>query len=417
MNFKATGINNINPLVNEFIRDNNDVHIIGINRAENHLLYIVVIDSKGHIVKQFSLNEIINEYNGNKYHTNYSQLLNKREAERNEARLNWSTIEGIKTLKEGYLSQVIHQICQLIVQYNGIVVLEDLNMEFKQGRQKVEKSVYQQFEKKLIDKLNYLVDKKKSLSEVGGTLKALQLTNKFESFQKMGRQSGFLFYVPAWFTSNIDPATGFVNMIDTRYQNIEKSKELFSRFADIRYNAEKEYFEFEIKDYTQFNPKSEGTRQNWIICTFGTRIEKFRNPDKNNQWDSREIDVTECFKALFEQYNVNFNENLKEQIVNINDKAFFEQMLDFLYLTLQMRNSEIGNAGSDYIISPVCDPNGRFFDSRTAGHQYPENASANGAYNIARKGLYYVNQIKQADDIRALRLGLTNNEWLKFVQD
>ena len=66
----------------------------------------------------------------------------------------------IEELKEGYLSQVIHKITQLMVKYHAIVVLEDLNMGFMRGRQKVEKQVYQKFEKMLIDKLNYLVDKK-----------------------------------------------------------------------------------------------------------------------------------------------------------------------------------------------------------------------------------------------------------------
>ena len=51
----------------------------------------------------------------------------------------------------------------MMVEYNAIVVLEDLNMGFMRGRQKIERSVYEQFEHMLIDKLNFYVDKKKSL--------------------------------------------------------------------------------------------------------------------------------------------------------------------------------------------------------------------------------------------------------------
>lgn len=76
----------------------------------------------------------------------------------------------------------------------------------------------------LIEKLNYLVDKKADASVSGGLLNAYQLTSKFDSFQKLGKQSGFLFYIPAWNTSKIDPVTGFVNLLDTRYQNVEKAK-------------------------------------------------------------------------------------------------------------------------------------------------------------------------------------------------
>ena len=45
----------------------------------------------------------------------------------------------------------------------------------------------------LIDKLNYYVDKKLDPDEEGGLLHAYQLTNKLESFDKLGTQSGFIF--------------------------------------------------------------------------------------------------------------------------------------------------------------------------------------------------------------------------------
>lgn len=123
-----------------------------------------------------------------------------------------------------------------MVKYNAIVVLEDLNTGFMRDRQKVEKQVYQKFEKMLIDKLNYYVDKKAEATEVGGSLNALQLTNQFVSFQKLGKQSGFLYYVPAWNTSKIDPVTGFVSLFNTKYENQEKAIAFFKKFDAIRFN-------------------------------------------------------------------------------------------------------------------------------------------------------------------------------------
>lgn len=416
MNFKAAGLNNINTEVNRFLKENSDTHIIGIDRGERHLLYLTLIDSKGNIKQQFSLNEIVNEYKGNIYKTNYHDLLDKKEGNRDEARRNWKTIETIKELKEGYLSQVIHKIAELMVQYNAIVVLEDLNMGFMRGRQKVEKQVYQKFEKMLIDKLNYRVDKKKNASDVGGLLKAIQLTNKFESFQKMGKQNGFLFYVPAWNTSKMDPVTGFVNLFDTRYENIEKAKTFFNKFNSIRYNQTKDYFEFEF-DYNNFTTKAEGTKTKWTICTYGERIETFRNPEKNNQWDNHEIILTDDYKKLLEQYGISYknNEDLKVAINRQTEKAFFERLLHLLKLTLQMRNS-IPNTEIDYLISPVANEKGEFYDSRLANDTLPQNADANGAYNIARKGLWIIEQIKQADDLKKVKLAISNKEWLQFVQ-
>lgn len=415
MNFKARGLNNINTEVDQFLKVENDIHIIGIDRGERHLLYLTLIDSKGNIKQQFSLNEIVNEYEGKTYRTNYHALLDKKEGGRDEARKNWKTIETIKELKEGYLSQVIHKIAELMVENKAIVVLEDLNMGFMRGRQKVEKQVYQKFEKMLIDKLNYLVDKKEEAAEMGGILNAYQLTNKFESFQKMGKQSGFLFYVPAWNTSKMDPVTGFVNLFDTRYENMEKAKAFFCKFKSIRYNEAKGYFEFDF-DYSKFTVKAEGTKTRWMICTNQNRIETFRNPAKNNQWDNHEIVLTYEFILLFKQYGIDYKCNdFKELITKQTEKTFFERLLHLVKLTLQMRNSFTGT-DTDYLISPVTNGKGEFYDSRMANNTLPQNADANGAYNIARKGLWVVEQIKQANDLKKLKLAISNKEWLAFVQ-
>ena len=155
----------------------------------------------------------------------------------------------------------------------------------------------------LIDKLNYLVDKKKPYAEKGGILKALQLTSKFESFQKLGKQSGILFYIPAWNTSKMDPVTGFVNLFDTRYETREKSKLFFSKFESIRYNEEKDWFEFSF-DYRKFTTRADDTRTQWILCTYGPRIKSFRNPATNNKWNDIEINLTAEFKQLFDQYEI-----------------------------------------------------------------------------------------------------------------
>lgn len=414
MNFKNAGLEKINQQVREYLQQADDTHIIGIDRGERHLLYLVVIDMHGNIKEQFSLNEIVNECSGNTYHTNYHALLDAREEERLNARRSWQTIESIKELKEGYLSQVIHRITRLMVKYHAIVVLEDLSMGFMRGRQKVEKQVYQKFEKMLIDKLNYLVDKKVDVSQPGGLLNAYQLTNKFESFQSSEKQSGFVFYIPAWNTSKIDPVTGFVNLLDTRYQNVEKARAFFSKFDAIRYNKDKDWFEFGV-DYDNFNKKAEGTMTKWTLCTQGVRICTFRNAEKNSQWDTQEVDLTTEMKSLFGQSQIDVNGNLKEAICSQSDKTFFMRLLHLLKLMLQMRNSITGTE-IDYLVSPVADGNGNFYDSRKCDSTLPKNADANGAYNIARKGLMLLRQMKTADNLTDVKFDMTNRTWLKFAQ-
>lgn len=415
LNFKANGNGNINADVNHFIQNNGITHVIGIDRGERHLLYLTVVDINGQIVEQCSLNEIVNEYNGKTHKINYHTLLDAKEGNRDEARKNWKIIENIKELKEGYLSQVIHKVTELMVKYNAIVVLEDLNMGFMRGRQKVEKQVYQKFEKMLIDKLNYYVDKQKASTEIGGALNAMQLTNQFISFQKLGKQSGFLFYVPAWNTSKIDPVTGFVNLFNTKYENQDKAIEFFKKFDAISFNKNQNYFEFSF-NYKNFTNKDAGSKTNWTVCTYGNRVITYRNKEKNNQWDNKEVNLTQEFINLLNKHQIDYEQcNLQAQITNKLDKAFLESLLSLYKLTLQMRNS-ITNSEVDYLISPVADEKGNFFDSRKAPVYLPQNADANGAYNIARKGLWVVDQIKQTHDFKKLKLAITNAEWLSFVQ-
>lgn len=414
INFKATGNDNINSAVLDLIRQDGIEHIIGIDRGERHLLYLSLIDLKGNIIKQMTLNDIVNEYRGNTYTTNYKDLLAAREGNRTEARRNWQKIENIKELKEGYLSQVVHIIAKMMVEYKAIVVLEDLNMGFMRGRQKIERSVYEQFEHKLIDKLNYYVDKQKDAGEAGGLLHALQLASKFTSFKKLGKQSGCLFYIPAWNTSKIDPVTGFVNLFDTRYENADKARVFFSKFDYIRYNAEQDWFEFAF-DYNNFTNKAEGTQTHWTLCTYGTRIRTFRNPAKLNQWDNQEVVLTEEFKKVLSEANIDIHSNLKESICSLTDKKHLEPLMHLMKLLLQMRNS-VTNSEVDYLLSPVADESGNFYDSRTCAVNLPKDADANGAYNIARKGLWAIQRIKDTAEGDKLSLAITNKEWLQFAQ-
>ena len=434
LNFKSRQVANINQMVKDYIRDADDLHVIGIDRGERNLLYLSLIDMQGRIVKQQSLNSvgetdfyapqgrIVKQQSLNQVdRTDYHALLEKREGERQKARRSWQTIESIKELKEGYLSQVVRVVANWMVEHHAIVALENLNFGFKRGRQKVEKQVYQKFEKMLIDKLNYLVDKKKSADEPGGALRAYQLTSKFESFAQMDRQSGFLFYVPAWNTSKIDPVTGFVNLFDTRYENKKKAQEFFAKFDAIRYNEATGLFEFAFH-YSNFKTKVIDKRDKWTLCSHGERIETFK--DKANQWDTCTVNLTEELKKLFKHYGIALDGDLRTAIVGQTDKAFFQNdkrddkkprgLMQLFRLMVQMRNSEPGT-NTDYLISPVADAQGRFFDSLKVGDDLPKDADANGAYNIARKGLWFVRKIKEGASSEEMRL--TNQEWLRFAQE
>ena len=241
INFKAKSDVAVNERTLAYIAKKEDIHIIGIDRGERNLLYISVVDVHGNIREQRSFN-IVNGYD-------YQQKLKDREKSRDAARKNWEEIEKIKELKEGYLSMVIHYIAQLVVKYNAVVAMEDLNYGFKTGRFKVERQVYQKFETMLIEKLHYLVFKDREVCEEGGVLRGYQLNYIPESLKKVGKQCGFIFYVPAGYTSKIDPTTGFVNLFSFKnLTNRESRQDFVGKFDEIRYDRDKKMFEFSF-DY------------------------------------------------------------------------------------------------------------------------------------------------------------------------
>ncbi len=415
LNFKGQGISKFNSKVNKYLKNSSDVNIIGIDRGERHLAYFSVINQKGELIKEDSLNNPLKRegYSGN----DYQELLKEREVKMYKARKSWGTIGKIKDLKEGYLSRVIHKLAMMMVEHNAIIVFENLNFGFKRGRFKVERQIYQKLEKMLIDKLNYLMLKDKNPNEPGGLYQALQLTAPFESFKKLGKQSGFLFYVPAYHTSKVCPATGFVNLLYPRYETIKKSQEFYDKFDEIKYHKDEDIFSFSF-DYSEFSKKTEGIKKHkWTIWTYGNRLINSRNKEKDNRWDTKEINLTADFKGLLNEKKIDFlsEENIKEKIMSQNDSQFFKKLTYLLRNVLQLRNSRI-NRDEDWIISPVKDEQGNFYDSRKTDKNLPKNADANGAYHIALKGLLLLRQLKESSDIDKFEPDLSNKNWYEFIQ-
>ncbi|AQQ10487.1 hypothetical protein L21SP3_02321 [Sedimentisphaera cyanobacteriorum] len=411
LNFKQDKPVRFNEQVNLYLKDNPDVNIIGIDRGERHLLYYTLINQNGEILQQGSLNRIGEEESRP---TDYHRLLDEREKQRQQARETWKAVEGIKDLKAGYLSRVVHKLAGLMVQNNAIVVLEDLNKGFKRGRFAVEKQVYQNFEKALIQKLNYLVFKEVNSKDAPGHyLKAYQLTAPFISFEKLGTQSGFLFYVRAWNTSKIDPATGFTDQIKPKYKNQKQAKDFMSSFDSVRYNRKENYFEFEA-DFEKLAQKPKG-RTRWTICSYGQ--ERYSYSPKERKFVKH--NVTQNLAELFNSEGISFDSGqcFKDEILKVEDASFFKSIIFNLRLLLKLRhtckNAEIER---DFIISPVKGNNSSFFDSRIAEQEnitsIPQNADANGAYNIALKGLMNLHNISKDGKAKLIK----DEDWIEFVQ-
>ncbi|MBQ4511139.1 MAG: type V CRISPR-associated protein Cas12a/Cpf1 [Clostridia bacterium] len=392
-----------NEAVLRHIEASDDFHIIGIDRGERNLIYISCIDLKGNIVYQRSFNVVSN--------TDYHEKLDSLEKIRLDERRNWEAVTKIKDVKSGYLSQVVHEIVKLMMKHPSIIVMEDLNRGFKQGRIHIEKQVYQNFEKALIDKLNYCMLKNLPSNQEGGARRAYQLSAEFESFERLGKQSGFIFYVPARNTSKIDFNTGFVNLFTSaqlKYESVNKSKEFIGQFDEICYDS-LDCFRFDFK-YSKFTLNQRDFKDSWSIYTIG---EKRIAHTKIDGYDTtREVDVTEEMKQLFEKYGIDYTSNLKAQIMEVDDKSFFKTLLWLLSVTLQLRYE---NADNDFILSPV-QKDGKFYDTRKASENEPCDGDANGAYHIALKGLQLVKTQIEDGKIIADEKGQQLYNFLKFAQ-
>lgn len=413
INFKANKTSFINDRILQYIAKEKNLHVIGIDRGERNLIYVSVIDTCGNIVEQKSFN-IVNGYD-------YQIKLKQQEGARQIARKEWKEIGKIKEIKEGYLSLVIHEISKMVIKYNAIIAMEDLSYGFKKGRFKVERQVYQKFETMLINKLNYLVFKDISITENGGLLKGYQLTYIPDKLKNVGHQCGCIFYVPAAYTSKIDPTTGFVNIFKFKDLTVDAKREFIKKFDSIRYDSEKKLFCFTF-DYNNFiTQNTVMSKSSWSVYTYGVRIKRrFVNGRFSNESDT--IDITKDMEKTLEMTDINWRDghDLRQDII---DYEIVQHIFEIFRLTVQMRNSlsELEDRDYDRLISPVLNENNIFYDSAKAGDALPKDADANGAYCIALKGLYEIKQItenwKEDGKFSRDKLKISNKDWFDFIQN
>jgi len=436
LNF-AKSDNKINLKVNELLANNKDINIIGIDRGEKHLAYYSVIDQDGKIIDIGSLNKINN--------VDYLAKLDEKEKSIEKQQKSWQTIENIKELKQGYISQVIKKICDLAIKYNAIIVFEDLNSGFKRGRQKIKKQIYQKLELALINKLNYLVNKNEENGKAGHFLSAYQLASKIDNFKDIGKQSGIVFYTQASYTSKTCPKCGFRKNITLKYINDKQVKDDLKK---LKIKPVDDYFkiEYKLSDFSENNKKKKN-KDNELLAEYQRKndfiiysnVKRMRWHNINTKLAKRELDgekiikkfppkgvikeydINKCLKRMFKG-KINIEKgDIIDQLIKANfNKDYYWELMYFLNLILEIRNS-VSETDIDYIQCSKCG-----FHS-DGGFQNKEfNGDANGAYNIARKGRLILEKINQHQDLSNLKTGdlainieewdKAVNNWDKFVQ-
>ncbi len=358
-----------------------DLHVIGVDRWEKHLAFYSVVSVKtGKIVEQGTLNII----NG----VDYEAKLSEKAKDRLEARKNRDTIEKIADLKNGYISQVVSKLVDLVLKYHAVIVFEDLNAGFKRGRQKIEQSVYQKLELALAKKLNFIVKKEKAVGEPWSITNAYQLTPQINTFGDIKwKQRGIMFYTRANYTSTTDPLTWWRKTIYLKKWSLtEMQDQFFKVFSDIQRDIQEQSYIFD-----------DGKRKLY------SNVERRRGKrDDHWQWTQTKYNPTAELDALFAKYQIEKTEPLFVQLKNRDlPQTFWTSLFRILDLIMQIRNTD--DQGRDVIISPIGSVDERF-DSRKRFEQYPSEESnaapystswdANGAFNIARKGIMMLERVR-----------------------
>jgi CRISPR-associated protein Cpf1 len=354
---------------------------MGIDRGENNLLYVTIIDNLSNILLQKSLNVI----NG----VNYQEIVKD---------------QNPGAIRE-YCSAAIEEIIDLVLQYDSIILLEDLN-----NKVLTQSKLYKTFEDMLTRSLQYAFVPSRSSTDDGGVLNGYQLApaGKRGNFSNKN-QCGILFFVPPQWTSKIDPKTGFVNLFpNSLFREISSSlnggditlaRDFLGKIDRISM-APNGTFDIEY-DYKTFGINY-GVKTHWVI---NSSLKSRVIHNNKRTWSTCS---TNDLRKIFDQNRIYYADGrniINDLVKTVNNVGFYKMFFLILSNILEMRY--VAN-GEDYILSPVSD-----FDTReyVPGANMPENADANGAYNIARQG------------IRQLNAGVlgtverdANKNWLKFAQ-
>jgi hypothetical protein len=390
------------------------VTYLGLDRGEKHLVYYCLIDYQGRIIKQGSFNKLL--VAGSEI--DFQVKLTTKSGNRDKARKDWETIGNIKNFKEGYLSQVIHEVYKIVIENDALVILENLNTEFKAKRTSmVEKAVYKKFELALAKKLNHLVLKDKKPEEKGGVLNAYQLTpiigsGDIGNYEKSS-EWGIIKKVQAAYTSAVDPLTRWRKhkYISNSASILEIQKFFEPNNVAISWDEDFNSWRF---DYNQEIKDAKGKEVinliPWTLHAHPNMVRFRRDPlyqdsVTNTKGKTLPYNLSEKLDSLF--ISIDKNGNIYEQIKEIFDDKNWKSLVFYWNLINQIRNTDedLIDDSADFIQSPVWSKElGDFFDSREVSKnkysayedkygKLPTNGDANGAYHIAKRGMESINKL------------------------
>jgi CRISPR-associated protein Cpf1 len=275
---------------------------------------------------------------------------------------------------------------------------------------------------------------------------ALQLTPPVDNFSDIekAQQYWIMLYTRANYTSQTDPKTGRRKTIYLKRWRENIKAQICEKFDEFGFDWTDYYFKYKVintgKTWTLYSGKD------W------KSLDRFRRKLDNdtNIWKTKRVDVVSILDWIFEKYwkseafkfiidkknwMINNEQWQKIELTKITDKDInkdwhtaWESLMFAIDLIQQIRNSWPKNTDwaptkdDDFILSPVRDGDwitGNHFDSREFldaspcldwhNPKMPTSWDANGAFNIARKGLMMLKRI--AENPEKPNLFISDEEW------
>jgi CRISPR-associated protein Cpf1 len=188
---------------------------------------------------------------------------------------------------------------------------------------------------------------------------------------------------------------------------VEKRREFLSSFDFIRYDAEKDAFAFRF-NYDCFKNIRSAYQKEWTAYSIGKRI-VYHTAKNGKQGYYETVEPTAALKTALDKHGISYQN--RENLVNDLKDKIVNDLFHAVKNTLQVRNSR-SDTGEDFIISPIPDENGTFYNSERQIKGLPYDGDANGAYHIALKGLYLLQTMNEES-----KLKIENKDWFRFVQE
>lgn len=357
--------NDYDELSREWIAESR--HTLVISRSRKHLLFATIYDDRENVI----LSRPLDIANG----INYKEHLEIINIAKKENMQKWKSVGSDSDLMNGYISSVIKEISDMVLEYKPIVVLETGDASNK-GRQLLPNRVYTQLKDALMNKLAFLVDRSRGLTEPGGLLNPYNLTwinDKSPQKSMDAAWNGIVLQTSGFYCSTTDPESGMCNL--TYAKTKKEKKNVIEKIRNFGYNEKEDVFEFDY-DIHAFNKDMSGS---FVCRSYGKRSIFEKDGAKM-------LDITQYIRDGLASAGIDYKAEKTIDLKSV-DKGSIDIVFNCIRYVLQMDNER-------FFISPVT-------GGTITGEYCVELAYAKNMYN---RGKMLLNQALNREKVKYLSI-------------